>query len=627
MTNHRPAATVLAAAFCLASINAGMSRPAELFQPEGWNLRAISRASSGPYAQQTPPATPQRPAQPAQPARDRARATTGTAIIRGRVYAADTGAPLRRARVNWSSDVPAPATAGPVPAVMTDNEGRYEIRDLPAGRYRVYAKRTGYLQMDYGARRAGSDARSLPTASERGTAIDLADGQVFDRADFNLPRAGAITGRVLDEYGDPLISTFVVASRQQMANGRRRLISFASDMTDDQGEYRLSGLPAGSYYVFASPPAYLRFGAASSYADVFYPGVAARDQARAVIVRESQETNDVSFMLSPVRVARISGTVLTSRGTVPTRASFALERTTDTVYMQTTAYSVPLNASGGFTLSGINPGECDLVVTVQTDTGRTEVAVVHFSVTGDDVTGLLIATGAEGQVTGTVRTDDGGPLPGGMPAGAMSVQPARGLSARMRIRANAADTGDDGVLGGLATGNASSAGSVNGDGTFVAPVRPGSRVIALSGLPAGWGLVSVTSGQRNLTDVPVEVPQGSTLTVQVVVSNRLPEIAGGATDASERPTADYDVVLFPRDRSRWFPASPVIRIERPNQRGEFRVTGLRPGDYYVAAVQDAEDKDWTDPDALERLRPASAEVTVALGDKKAVRLKIVRAVM
>jgi hypothetical protein len=98
-------------------------------------------------------------------------------------------------------------------------------------------------------------------------------------------------------------------------------------------------------------------------------------------------------------------------------------------------------------------------------------------------------------------------------------------------------------------------------------------------------------------------------------------------NAAGRPTADYDIVVFPRDRSRWLPGSSLIRTERPNQRGEFRVAGLRPGDYYVAAVQGAEDTDWTDPDALERVRAASVEVTVGLGDKKAVRLKIVRAVM
>jgi len=357
MTNRSLAGPVVALAVCFASIPAPSSRsPRRPFDSRTTGL-ALAQGRQG-----------------AQPARDRARAAAGTAVIRGRVYAADTGAPLRRARVNWSSDVPVPTIAGQVPRVMTDNEGRYEIRDLPAGRYRVYAKRTGYLQMDFGARRGATDSRALPTGAQRGVTIELADGQVFDRADFRLPRAGAITGRILDEYGDPLISAFVGASRQQTTNGRRRLVGVASDMTDDLGEFRLAGLPPGSYYVVATAPG----GGASSYADMFYPGVATREQARPVTIREGQEAADISFMLSSIRKARISGTLLTSRGTVPNGVGvrFSLARTTDIGNVATTSYLTLLTAEGAFTLTGVPPGDCDLVVTASTEGGVTEVAAV-----------------------------------------------------------------------------------------------------------------------------------------------------------------------------------------------------------------------------------------------------------
>ena len=603
-----------------------VSRPA-VSLPEGRNLRTSETLAVG--QQQVPPVTPQQtpPKSPqAQPSRDRARSATGTAVIRGRVFAADTGQPLRRARVNWSSDAPAPtATGQPPPRVMTDNEGRYEIRDLSAARYRVFAIRSGYLQMDFGARRPGSGARSIPTASERGIAIDLADGQVFDHADFRLPRAGVITGRIIDEYGDPLITAFVGASRQQTTNGRRRLVAFGTDTTDDNGEFRLSGLPPGAYYVVASAPGYLRVGGSTSYADLFYPGVPAREQARAVAVREGQETRDITFMLSPIRLARVSGTVVTSRGTVPRAATFTLTRTTDTGITNATVYGAGLTGEGNFTLPSVVPGDCDLVVSVQTDAGASEVGAVRLSVTGDDITGLTIATGAEGQLAGTVTSDTGAPLPGATSVPVVSPQYATSITMPVRVVANAVDTGTDGILGGLATGSTTNrAGAVGADGSFAAPVRPGPRVIGVSGLPTGWGLVSVTSGERDLTDVPVDIPQGSTLLLRIIVSNRLGEIAGSAVDASDRPTADYDIVLFPRNRSKWLPGSALIRTDRPNQRGEFRMTGVRPGDYFIAAVESSDDTDWTDPEVLDRLRGSSVEVSVGLGEKKAVQLKVTR---
>jgi hypothetical protein len=183
--------------------------------------------------QKPPPGQAQRPPPNAQPARDRPRPAAGTAIIRGRVFAADSRAPLRRARVAWTSDAPGAAVDLGPKGVFTDAEGRYEISDLPPGRYRLFAKRTGYVQTDFGAKRGGSAARGIPTDSERGVTIDLAGGLAFDGADIYLPKAGVITGRILDDSGDPMIQAFVGARRQDRIDGRPRLTACGTDMTDD----------------------------------------------------------------------------------------------------------------------------------------------------------------------------------------------------------------------------------------------------------------------------------------------------------------------------------------------------------------------------------------------------------
>src|SRR5437868_5863251 len=73
---------------------------------------------------QTPPAGPPRDPRK-QPA------VVGTAVIRGRVFAADTNRPLRRARIQVS----APELGAENRTTSTDAEGKYEIKELPAGRY------------------------------------------------------------------------------------------------------------------------------------------------------------------------------------------------------------------------------------------------------------------------------------------------------------------------------------------------------------------------------------------------------------------------------------------------------------------------------------------------------------
>src|SRR5687767_1246419 len=77
------------------------------------------------------------------PARDTgpAGATGGTAVIRGRVVDLQTGNPLRRVRVS----VAAPALGREGISASTDSDGRYELTDLPAGRFTLRVERGGYL--------------------------------------------------------------------------------------------------------------------------------------------------------------------------------------------------------------------------------------------------------------------------------------------------------------------------------------------------------------------------------------------------------------------------------------------------------------------------------------------------
>src|SRR5688572_15319639 len=95
---------------------------------------ALGDAQTITIQQSLPPPPPPPPV--GGPARDLPM-RTGSSQIRGRVIDATTGSPLRRAIVRASS----PA-AGPPRTTMTDADGRYEIRNLPAGANIVNASRT-----------------------------------------------------------------------------------------------------------------------------------------------------------------------------------------------------------------------------------------------------------------------------------------------------------------------------------------------------------------------------------------------------------------------------------------------------------------------------------------------------
>ena len=69
----------------------------------------------------------------------------GTARIRGHVVAADSGQPLRKAQVRAFA-----AEVRENRATSTDAEGRFELKDLPAGRYNITASKGSFVSLQYG---------------------------------------------------------------------------------------------------------------------------------------------------------------------------------------------------------------------------------------------------------------------------------------------------------------------------------------------------------------------------------------------------------------------------------------------------------------------------------------------
>ncbi len=86
---------------------------------------------------------------------------------------------------------------------------------------------------------------------------------------------------------------------------------------------------------------------------------------------------------------------------------------------------------------------------------------------------------------------------------------------------------------------------------------------------------------------------------------------------------DYTVVLFPEDRDKWTAANArYMRSGRPDQDGRFKLTTVPPGRYYIVALDQVEQGEWTDPDFLERVRSKATAVALGDGETKSVDLKL-----
>jgi hypothetical protein len=238
-----------------------------------------------------------------------------TARIQGRVVAADTGTPIRRAEVRATID------GGISRLATTGDDGRFELRDLPAGRFRVHVLKSGFVPLTYG-QRSPLEAPAL---------IELARGQQFT-ANFALPRGGAIVGRVHDLAGEPLVGMRVQAFRTRTVEGRRRLIPAGTpDVTDDLGAFRVYGLAPADYYVSASPsrqaqPMPLNAGQPAGRRDpepaltTFYPGTPNAEEAQRVPLAAGGEAR-ADIQVGAVQAATVAGIVVTSDGTPAVDAS------------------------------------------------------------------------------------------------------------------------------------------------------------------------------------------------------------------------------------------------------------------------------------------------------------------
>jgi len=170
-------------------------------------------------------------------------------IVSGRVVTAAEGTPLKSARIALLPEHE--VRERQVYAGISDSDGRFLIKDIPAGRYRFVATHTGYVDQEYQSH--GNDT---------GAILALRAGQEVKDILFHLTLAAVITGRVSDEDGDAMSLVKIVALHRpsdeeleewdKFSSRRPELRPAAMAQTDDRGIYRLFGLKPGEYYIQAA---------------------------------------------------------------------------------------------------------------------------------------------------------------------------------------------------------------------------------------------------------------------------------------------------------------------------------------------------------------------------------------
>jgi hypothetical protein len=147
--------------------------------------------------------------------------------------------------------------------------------------------------------------------------------------------------------------------------------------------------------------------------------------------------------------------------------------------------------------------------------------------------------------------------------------------------------------------------------------------MAIRALAPGWQVQAIRINGRDVTDSDLDVGSQGLSGVEIEMTNRLQEISGAVTDAEGNAVADYAVVIFAQDRSRWVAAfNRYAATSRPGADGRFKVTTLPAGDYYAIALDHSDAVEGQDPEFLESITRLASTVSLAPGDARTLDLKL-----
>ena len=331
--------------------------------------------------------------------------TPVTGSVSGRVLESDTNRPLVGVAVHSSEG----RSYGK--SVKTDAQGRYILPDLTPGRRSV--------NTDNGvSMNSTTQPQIVSVVGGRDTTVD-----------FYIRTFAQISGQVFDEDGTPVTGVQVAANRKEYesyesnAAGQSRtdelqLVSvLARALTDDQGRYVITNIPAGrEYWIAASiqgrnvipisdapaEPHSRRRTLAATY----YPNANSIDSALAIRLHSQEDHNGVNIRMLKAESYCLDATL--TDGGVPASLRFLLVDTSVTSTRFPSANLPGSSASGSdgkIRLCDLYPGRYRLIAARLSSTVQESIGAMDITISDNDVRDVVVAAIPRSTVSGEIVWD------------------------------------------------------------------------------------------------------------------------------------------------------------------------------------------------------------------------------
>jgi hypothetical protein len=471
--------------------------------------------------------------------------TTGT--VDGKALNSISGEPIGKVQVLLQ-----PRNGGPqgvTYVAVTDGNGHFLMGEVEPGEYTISATRQNFMLKGPGA----SGAPLPPVRVERGQTV----------RDVAIPMAplGVIAGRVMDEDGDPIRGAVVRAMQYSYVAAKRQLRNVQQTTANDKGEFRLWGLRPGTFYLQAirrtdqmniGPPGEQTRGRQpTAPAPTYYP--TATDAAHAAPIEVS-----TGALLRGIDIRLRRDALFAIRGKL----------TADENLQNFGGYNLQLMSTDGnrstagvrwthdvFEFSGVLPGSYVIKGMHMEADKRTFVShpveVAHEDV---DVGALSFLPGFE--ISGAVGTDGAARRPPGLRVSLQPVGPGMFSFPSAEVKP---------------------------DGSFVLKdVAPDIYQVNFSaGMPNYVKFLRL--GDRELTDRRVDLTgSGGQLTIMLAAD--VGEVEGSVRNGKGEPAAKVRVTLVPEGG--WTGREDLSRFAFSDEKGEFKIRSVPPGDYKIFAWED-----------------------------------------
>ena len=546
-------------------------------------------------------------------------------VVAGRVSNSLTGEPLKKVNIRLARRTTAGGSAasgywiGPGMmsngaqgyAAVSEADGSFRIEGIEPGDYMLSGERTGYLHTEYGAK---GPMRS-------GTVLNLRAGQQMTGLSLGLIPQAVITGKVLDEDGDPMGMATIEVLAQNWFHGKLRYMPRGGNSTNDLGEFRVANLSPGKYLLCAQK---MNFGnlnepaPAGGKPDVrpirtCYPDATTLDGATPIEIKAGQDLSGMDIRLRSAQTFHIRGRVV---GSLPENQS---ERVAVMLGVQGDRFfgfigsQAMVTKERTFDIAGVSPGSYVANLLVMGGPvrlfGRQPVDVGQA-----DVNDLVLNVVLPGSLRGQIRVV-GTPQAGAQPIDMNNIH----------VHLTPSD-------GAMMFGRAPN-GAAKADGTFTLDNVLAGKYYVQTNVPAGAYLYSARFGQQDVLGKELDLSQGAAGDLELVFHYGAAEVDGrvqassapgssSATGQAGTAPPSASIVLVPDQLNA---DGSGMHFGNTDQSGTFSIKQVPPGHYRAYAFEELDMNQMQNPNLLKELESKGTEVEVNENDKKQIQLPVISA--